>query len=68
MLAFFVEVDSLLAPGVEIGDQLKLLARPGVKWMSDSEMSIQTARIRRSRRPKPRGAWSAILGRLKIGW
>lgn len=48
MLTFFVEVRSVLAPRVEIGDQFELLAGPGMKWMGDSETSIQTACIRRS--------------------
>jgi hypothetical protein len=48
MLAFFVEVRSVLAPRVEIGDQFELLAGPGMKWMGDSKTSIQTACIRRS--------------------
>ena len=48
MLAFFVEVRSVLAPGVEIGDQFELLAGPGMKWMDNSETSIQPACIRRS--------------------
>jgi hypothetical protein len=45
MLAFFVEVRSVLAPRVEISDQFELLARPGMKWMGNSETSIQTACI-----------------------
>jgi len=48
MLAFFVEVRSVLAPRVEIGDQFELLAGPGMERMGDSETSIQTACIRRS--------------------
>ena len=48
MLAYVVEVHSVLAPRVEIGDQFELLARPGMKWMGDSETSIQIACIRRS--------------------
>ena len=42
MLAFAMEVDSILAPGVEIGDELELLAGPRVKWVNDSETSTQT--------------------------
>jgi hypothetical protein len=48
ILAFFVEVHSVFTPGVEICDQFELLAGPRMKWVSDSETSIQTARIRRS--------------------
>ena len=48
MLAYVVEVHSVLAPRVEIGDQFELLARPGMKWMDNSETSIQAACIRRS--------------------
>ena len=48
MLAFFVEVRSVLAPRVEISDQFELLAGPGMKWVGNSETSIQTACIRRS--------------------
>ena len=44
MLAFFMEVRSALAPRMEIGGQF--LAGPGMKWMGDSETSIQTACIR----------------------
>jgi len=48
MLVFLVEVDSVLAPGMQIGDEFKLLTGPRVKWMSDSETSAQTVRISRS--------------------
>ena len=48
MLAFLVEVHSVLAPRVEISDQFELLAGPRMKRMGDSETSIQSARIRRS--------------------
>jgi hypothetical protein len=42
MLAFAMEIDSVLTPGVEIGDELELFAGPRVKWVSDSETSSQT--------------------------
>ena len=48
MLARLVEVHSVLVPREEIGDQFELLTGPRMKWMGDSEMSIQTACIRRS--------------------
>ena len=48
MLAFFVEIRSVLAPRVEICDQFEFLAGPGMKWMGNSETSIQPACIRRS--------------------
>jgi hypothetical protein len=46
MLAFAMEVDSVLTPGVEIRDELELLAGPGVEGVSDPETSAQTARFR----------------------
>jgi len=42
MLAFAMEVDSVLTPGVQISDELELLPGPRVKWVSDSETSTQT--------------------------
>ena len=48
MLAFPVEVNSVLAPGMQIGDELELLAGPRVKRMGDFETSAQTVRISRS--------------------
>ena len=45
MLAFAMKVDSVLTPGVEISDELELLAGPRVKWVSDSETSTQTVCI-----------------------
>jgi hypothetical protein len=53
MLAFPVEVDSVLTPSVEVGDELELLTEPRVKRMGDFEASIQSVLIRRSRRLKP---------------
>ena len=46
MLAFAMEIDSVLTPGMEIGDELKLLAGPRVKWVSDSKTSTQTVCMR----------------------
>jgi hypothetical protein len=46
MLAFTMEVDSVLTPSVQIGDKFKLLSEPGVKRVSDSEASTQAARFR----------------------
>ena len=48
MVTLLVEVDSVLTPGVEIGDELELLTEPRVKRVGDFEASIQTALIRRS--------------------
>jgi hypothetical protein len=48
MLAFLVEVDSVLAPGMQVGDKFELLTGPRVKPVSDSETSAQTVRISRS--------------------
>ena len=49
MLAFLqVEVDSMLAPGVEIRDEFELLAGPRVKRMGDFETSAQLVPISRS--------------------
>jgi len=45
MLALAMKIDSVLTPGVEIGDELELLAEPRVKWVRDSETSTQTVCI-----------------------
>ena len=52
-VAFFVEVHSVLAPSVEVGDQFEVLAGPRMKGMGNPKTSIQTACIRRSRRLRP---------------
>ena len=46
MVPFLVEVDPVLTPGVQVGDEFELLAGPRVKRVSDSETSAQTVRIR----------------------
>jgi hypothetical protein len=48
MLAFFVEVHSVLAPRMEIVNEFELLAGPWMKGMGDAETSIQTVCIRRT--------------------
>jgi len=48
MVTLLVEVDSVLTPGVEVGDELELLTEPRVKRVGDFEASIQTVLIRRS--------------------
>jgi hypothetical protein len=48
MITFLVEVDPVLTPGMQVGDELELLAGPRVKEMSDLETSAQTVRISRS--------------------
>ncbi len=48
MLALPVEVDSVLTPGMEVGDELILLTEPRVKRVGDCEASIQTVLIGRS--------------------
>jgi hypothetical protein len=48
MVTLLVEVDSVLTPGVEVGDELELLTEPRVKRVADFEASIQTVLIRRS--------------------
>ena len=53
MLAFPVEVDSVLTPSVEVRDELELSTEPRVKRVGDFEASIQSVLIRRSRRLKP---------------
>ena len=45
MLSFPVEVDSVLTPGVEVGDELELLTEPRVKRVGDFEASTQTVPI-----------------------
>ncbi len=49
MLTFLrVEVDSVLTPGMQVGDEFELLAEPRVKRMGDSKTSAQLVRISRS--------------------
>jgi hypothetical protein len=48
MLAFFIEVDTVLAPRMQVGDEFELLTRPRVKGMSDLETSAQIVRISRT--------------------
>jgi hypothetical protein len=48
MLASHVEVGSVFAPGVQVGDKIELPAGPWVKRVSDSETSPQSVRISRS--------------------
>jgi hypothetical protein len=49
MLAFLlVEVDSVFTPGMQVGDELELLAGPRVKRMGDFETSAQRVCISRS--------------------
>jgi hypothetical protein len=48
VITFLVEIDPILAPGMQVGDDLELLAGPWVKGMSDLESSAQTVRISRS--------------------
>lgn len=48
MLAFVVEVDSVLAPGMQVSDKIELLTEPWVKRVSDSETATQNVRISRS--------------------
>ena len=43
-----MEIDPVLTPGMQVGDELELLAEPWVKRMSDLETSTQTVRISRS--------------------
>ncbi len=45
MLALRVEIDSMLTPGMQVSDELKLLTRRGMERVSDSETSTQTTRI-----------------------
>ncbi len=45
LITLLVEVDPCLAPGMQIGDKIELLAGPRVKGMSDLETSTQTVRI-----------------------
>jgi hypothetical protein len=47
MLAFLVEVDSVLTPGMEVSDEFELLTEPRVKRVGDFEASVQTVLIRR---------------------
>jgi hypothetical protein len=46
MLAFAIEMDTLLTPGLDIVDEFKLLIEPGVKRVSDPEASAQTVCFR----------------------
>jgi hypothetical protein len=49
MLALFaLEVDSIFTPGVQVGDEIELLAGPRVKRMDDLETSAQRVGINRS--------------------
>jgi hypothetical protein len=48
MFTFLVEVDSILAPRMQISDEIELLAGPRMKGMGDLETSAQFVRIRRS--------------------
>jgi hypothetical protein len=48
MITFLVEIDPVLTPGMQVGDEFELLAGPRVKGMSDLETSAQTVRISRS--------------------
>jgi hypothetical protein len=54
MFTFLVEVDSILAPRMQISDEIELLAGPRMKGMGDLETSAQFVRISRSWRLKPR--------------
>ena len=46
--SFPVEVDSMLSPGLQVGDEFELLTGPRVKRMGDSETSTQLVPINRS--------------------
>ena len=48
MITFLVEVDPVLSPGMQPGDDLELLTGPRVKGMRDLETSAQFVRINRS--------------------
>ncbi len=46
MLAFAVEIDAVLTPRMQVGDEFELLTEPRMKRVSDSETPTQNARIR----------------------
>jgi hypothetical protein len=48
VITLLVEIDPVLAPGMQVGDNIELLAGPRVKGMSYFETSAQTVRINRS--------------------
>jgi hypothetical protein len=48
VITLVVEIDPVLAPGMQVGDKIELLAGPRVKGMSYFETSAQTVRINRS--------------------
>ena len=48
MFTFLLEVDSILAPRMQISDEIELLAGPRMKGMDDLETSAQFVRISRS--------------------
>jgi hypothetical protein len=48
MFTFLVEVDSILAPRMQISDEIKLLAGPWVKRMGNLETSAQRVCIDRN--------------------
>jgi hypothetical protein len=49
MLALLaLEIDSVFTPGMQVGDEIELLAGPRVKRMGDLETSAQRVRISRS--------------------
>jgi hypothetical protein len=57
MLAFRpMEVDSVFTPSMQVRDEFECLAGPRMKRMGDLETSVQTVRISRSWRLKPKGA------------
>jgi hypothetical protein len=48
VITFLVEVDPVLSPGMQVGDDLELLTGPRVKGMGDLETPAQFVRINRS--------------------
>jgi hypothetical protein len=48
MFTFLVKVDSILAPRMQISDEIELLPTPRMKEMGDLETSAQFVRISRS--------------------
>ena len=48
MVAFLVEIGPVLTPGMQVGDEFKLLTAPRVKRMGNLETSTRIVRISRS--------------------
>src|SRR5580693_9725076 len=66
--AAVVEVNSILAPVVAVSNQLETLASQRMVGMGDFKSTFGTVGIRCSRRTWPKGAWSGVFKRRRIGW